>query len=174
MPRPGSSDHDWLFASRTPEGFAPVLGSVDIGVQPAHSQRSQSLSSCPTLNLCIPEDSQGTGNAFGLGEGMQAPDRHRLRPTSPAVTLTPFPAHPAHQFPQWLQSLLLHLASSISSERPPRRSRSQPPVQVLSASPRFAVKLRQPASPVCSVSLVDCQLHESRNGRRACATEPGT
>lgn len=38
--------------------------------------------SCPLLNLCIPEDSQGTGNAFGLGEEIQAPNT--LSPVCPS------------------------------------------------------------------------------------------
>lgn len=89
-----------------------ALGSGDIGVQHAHPHRSWSLSSCPTWNPCIPEASQGTGNALGLSQEMQAPDGANCPLLPPSHWPRPYPPlHPhcpllqqGHQvFPQCLE-----------------------------------------------------------------------
>lgn len=129
--------------------------------------KESSLSSCPTLNLCVPEDPQGTGKAFGLGEEMQAPNRPtECAPPAPMAALASFPAHlgplvsrvPAELLSRLRLLLLLHLDSSGSSEGPsPSLLLPAPCLHprglTMVCGLQFAVKCRQCACLVCSVPV---------------------
>lgn len=83
--------------------------------------RNWSLFFCPSMNLCIPENSWATGNAFGFGEEIQVPNTvHTTCPFSHTGLLSGLGTLGGCPVPSKLfcGRLLLHLDSGVPSERP--------------------------------------------------------
>jgi hypothetical protein len=99
-------------ASLTLESFALALGSVEVRYSMLNPSRWSLFLSF--LNFVHPEDSQGTGNAFGFGKEVEAPSRSPLYPSLPhpnsIFLVAPLPSAAVTSPSFWLQHSRCFLA----------------------------------------------------------------